>query len=246
MKMLAAIISAISVYLVLFSAPFDIPFNFLPKIGFPISGKSTQLKKECFIKCAIILVLFYIISRIQGIIMGAILPERAMAINEITQTILSGQDYNAFFVVLKIIQAGGFGAVSFKGFLLTIILNFVYILILTGIVLSFNCLKKNDLLKSDRIVAIFGDHGFIEPFNTTIITLIGLVSITAVYYTTGDSSEPFFHVILRNLWSFIDKVQLTSAAGSIIGIALPVDIGIVITSATRIRNIYDRPGKIDL
>lgn len=235
MNTISAILGAYILYRCIFSSPFDLPVSFIELIG----GESGDLDSDndrfevTFIKCIITLALFYILGLLQGAITAAVMPERAMEINELSQTILSGGDFNLVFAIWKIIFYGFMGGVSIEGFFITILINLAYIIVLTALAYFLR------VLADVRIPYI--SFKAIAPLNTVLFFVLTILLFTMYNLKVQTTSVGFFKDILTNVWSLIDKVRLTSAMGAIIGASTTnvviKTIIIIVTKGSNISNI---------
>lgn len=222
MKILAALTSAFVLFYTLFIAPFEIPASVLRP-----EGRHRLSIQSDLIRAGKIMLMFYALSLIQGWALNTFAGERAEALNELTQTILSGQDFNVLLVLWKILTTCTVGALSLKTFAVTICINIVYIIILAAIIQH-----------EEAVTYFVRDRYCIIPFNKIYCALTALVLMLIFYLFTQKYESGFLHIVIRNLWTVADKVKITSAVGTVVGLSLSCNSVKVVLAVTKTRSIH--------
>lgn len=204
MNIVVSLFTTYFLYRTLFSAPIDAPSSLYNRItDDDLTSPDRFTLKEAFINFAFFLVGFIIISVVQAWLMNSFVPQRSEVLEDISRTVLSGQEFNVFLTLLQLIGAGLFGAFSLSTIVGTLLINMLYLIAMT-------ILFKEMRIATNVIIPI------IKPFERPIVLAITLVILFIYAMLTYDPDLSAFQTIFKCVWEFVDTVHLQSSVSTCI------------------------------
>lgn len=212
MNILVSIFTTYILFRTLFSAPIDAPSSFYQlATGNELETPDRLSFKSAWINLGVFLIGYFIICAIQSWLMNTFAPQRSEVLEDISMTILSGQEFNVFFTLLKLVSSGLFGAFSLSAIVATILINLIYLAALTGW-FAFTDITTNVIIP------------IIKPFQRPVVFAITIIVLFIYSMITYDPNTPFFQSIFRCVWELIDKVHLASCMATCIACVTTNDI----------------------
>lgn len=220
MDIIVSLFTTYFLYRTLFSAPIDAPSSLYNRItDGDLTSPDCSTLKEAFINFASFLVGFIIIGAIQSLLMNNFAPQRSEVLDEISITVLSGQEFNVFFTLLRLIGAGLFGALSLSTIIATSLINVLYLILMT-------ILFKEMGVATNSVIPI------LEPFERPIVLAVTLLILFIYSMVTYDPNLSAVQTIFKCVWEFVDKVHLQSCLSTCIACTVTNDVAKAVILAT--------------